>query len=139
VKIRRPKRPPQDVAGAYEKFGGERKLRDCLPPDAAVRAAAASMRSLGAPGGIRILYMLRTGPLCVYMMRPVLKYIPSRITYHLRRLRQAGYIRTERRGTYIVYSLTRRGDAAVRMIQELAACKEQDSTPPLDDPRPARC
>ena len=68
--------------------------------------AATVTKTLGHAGRLRILAMLRTGPLSVCQMATVLDTAVSTISGHLLRLRYAGLVREQRRGKWVYYQLT---------------------------------
>ena len=68
--------------------------------------AATVTKTLGHAGRLRILGMLRAGPLSVCQMATVLDTAVSTISGHLLRLRHAGLVREQRRGKWVYYRLT---------------------------------
>ncbi len=68
--------------------------------------AAAVTKALGHTGRLRILTLLRAGPLSVCQMATVLETAVSTISGHLLRLRHAGLVREQRRGKWVYYRLT---------------------------------
>jgi ArsR family transcriptional regulator len=68
--------------------------------------AATLTKTLGHAGRLRILAMLRAGPMSVCQMATVLDTAVSTISGHLLRLRHAGLVREQRRGKWVYYRLT---------------------------------
>jgi DNA-binding transcriptional ArsR family regulator len=68
--------------------------------------AATLTKTLGHAGRLRILAMLRTGPLSVCQMATILDTPVSTISGYLLKLRQAGLVREQRRGKWVYYRLT---------------------------------
>ncbi len=52
-----------------------------------------------------IRFLDETGPLCVCDMQASLGMIQSRLSRHLKILKEAGFVRVERKGTWAYYSI----------------------------------
>ena len=99
------------------------------PPDRAV--AARFFRVLGDPTRLHILELLEEGELSVGQLVAAVGQPQPRVSTHLACLRHCGFVRAERRGKEIVYSLALRGldriaeqaDSVLEPIAErLATC-----------------
>jgi len=99
------------------------------PPDRA--AAARFFRVLGDPTRLHILELLDEGELAVGELVAAVGQPQPRVSTHLACLRHCGFVRAERRGKEIVYSLALRGldriaqeaDSALEPVAErLATC-----------------
>jgi ArsR family transcriptional regulator len=75
--------------------------------DAQARGAAELFKALGDPHRVRIVNVLATAeePVCVCDLTPALGLAQGTVSFHLKRLLDAGLIRRERRGTWSYYSL----------------------------------
>ncbi|MDX1584900.1 MAG: metalloregulator ArsR/SmtB family transcription factor [Thermoanaerobaculia bacterium] len=62
-------------------------------------------KALGHPVRLRILAMLREGPLCVCQMNAVVGLAPSTISQHLSELRNAELISERKEGRWVEYRL----------------------------------
>ncbi len=63
-------------------------------------------RVLGVDSRIRIIELLKqNGPLCVNEMSETLNITPSAISQHLKILKYAGLVRSERKGYWIPYEI----------------------------------
>jgi DNA-binding transcriptional ArsR family regulator len=69
-------------------------------------------KALSHPGRLRILAMLRGGPLCVCQMTAVLKLAPSTVSAHLSELRRANLVTERKEGRWVEYRLTDDVDGA---------------------------
>lgn len=67
--------------------------------------------ALSHPTRLRILLILRDGPLCVCQLTSALGGATSTISSHLADLRRAGLVEENRRGKFVSYSLVRSGPA----------------------------
>jgi DNA-binding transcriptional ArsR family regulator len=99
------------------------------PPDRV--AAARFFRVLGDPTRLHILELLEEGELAVGELVAAVGQPQPRVSTHLACLRHCGFVRAERRGKEIVYSLALRGldriaehaDSTLEPIAErLATC-----------------
>jgi DNA-binding transcriptional ArsR family regulator len=68
-------------------------------------------KAIGHPVRLRLLAMLRTGPLCVCQMTVVVKLAPSTVSEHLSELRKAGLLTERKEGRWVEYRLS---DSALR-------------------------
>lgn len=95
-------------------------------------AVAPVLRAMADPTRVRILHLLREGPLCVGDLVSVLNLSQPKVSRHLACLRRARLVEDEKRGLWCFYRLTaaRPGfhqkvlellDAAVAEVQEAAA------------------
>lgn len=63
-------------------------------------------KALGHPSRLRILAMLRGGPLCVCQITAVLELAASTVSAHLLDLRRGGLVTEDKRGKWVYYALT---------------------------------
>lgn len=89
-------------------------------PSAGAIDVAAVLRALGDPTRLAIAAMLarESGPLCVCHVEAQFDLSQPTISHHLRVLREAELVTTEKRGTWVYYALDR---ARVDRVPGLAA------------------
>lgn len=87
------------------------------PPTLSAAPVAELLRALGDESRLRILALLRPGPLCVCHIGEALAMPQPKVSQHLRVLRQAGLVRRERRGAWIHYGLATLEPAAARILE----------------------
>ena len=63
-------------------------------------------KAIGHPARLRLLTMLRDGPLCVCQLTVVLKLAASTVSEHLSELRKAGVVSEKKTGRWVAYSLS---------------------------------
>ena len=63
-------------------------------------------KAIGHPARLRLLAILRTGPLCVCQMTVVLKLAASTVSEHLSELRKAGLLTERKEGRWVEYRLS---------------------------------
>lgn len=76
------------------------------PPAAATRESAARLfHALSDPTRLEILERLRAGERCVCDLQGALDAAQSRLSFHLRTLRDAGLVTDRKEGRWVYYSL----------------------------------
>jgi len=76
-----------------------------MPKDEELRAGTSAFAALGDPTRRRILKMLRSGSKNAGEIAEAFHLTKPTLSHHFRVLRSAGLVRSERRGTSIVYTL----------------------------------
>jgi DNA-binding transcriptional ArsR family regulator len=71
----------------------------------AIRHAVQMHKAIGHPVRLRLLAMLRGGPLCVCQMTGVLELAGSTVSEHLSELRNAGILTERKSGRWVEYRL----------------------------------
>jgi ArsR family transcriptional regulator len=77
--------------------------------EARIEEASKIYGALSDPLRLRILSILKVQPLCVCVIREIVKIPDSKLSYHLGILKSAGLVESERDGNWIMYSLTELG------------------------------
>lgn len=85
---------------------------DSTPIETTDRAVQ-RFKALGDPTRLRVLQVLREGRRCVCEIQARVTAQPNVLSHHLKVLREAGLVRSERRGRWIDYRLDPDGLAAV--------------------------
>src|SRR3954465_6725662 len=75
-----------------------------MPSEQEVRRAADSLRLLGDPTRIKILWALLQGETSVACLAELVGAAPTAVSQHLSKLRLAGIVRGRRRGTFVYYA-----------------------------------
>lgn len=90
-------------------------------PDRAVRLAAL-FHALSDPTRLRILAALRNGEQCVCNLTGLLVAQQSRLSFHMKTLKDAGLVKDRREGRWIHYSLVPEAVEEIRVaLEELEA------------------
>jgi len=90
-----------------------------------LKAVAVVTKTLGHCGRLRILSMLRLGPLSVCQIASVLGAPPSTVSGHLLELRHAGLVSEQRRGKW-VYSQLMDAEPVSAVLDPVLASIEDD-------------
>lgn len=101
----------------------------CVPLDEVAmsvedaQTTAAVFKALADPGRVRIVNLLVTagGPLCVCDLTPQLDLSQPTVSFHLKKLAQAGLLEREQRGVWAYYSVNRR---AIERVADVLRLKE---------------
>lgn len=94
----------------------------------ALEAAVRSMQFLGDRNRLRILKVLTRGDTSVGALVDQLALPQSLVSYHLRRLREAGLVRTRRQARQVCYAIDpSTWDAVARPIRELVTLPAEDA------------
>ena len=96
---------PEEIEESLSQSGGIAGLIRQLPGDDDIEAACIIYRALADPVRIKILHLLMVQPLCVCVIKAVIKMADSRLSYHLNILKKAGIIEGEQQGYYIIYHI----------------------------------
>lgn len=75
-------------------------------------------KAVAHPARLRLLAMLRSGPLCVCQMTAIVDLASSTVSEHLAELRKADLIASGKEGRWVEYRLTPEGAAALSPIEE---------------------
>lgn len=91
-----------------------------LPDADRIRTESRFFHTLSDPIRLSILYLLANQPLCVSVIKEVLRVPDSKLSYHLSVLQSMELIRGERQANWIVYHETALGRRIVSLVRELS-------------------
>jgi DNA-binding transcriptional ArsR family regulator len=100
---------PEEIADSLCSCGGIEGLVEHLPSDNLLERMREWYRACADPARLKILSLLRVQPLCVCVIKNVVKMADSKLSYHLTILKKAGLIEGEQQGYYIIYRITPEG------------------------------
>lgn len=100
---------PRLVLENVEKAGGLRGLSKSIPQAKRIDRVGAIFQSLSDPVRLSILYALAETPLCVCVIKSMVKISDSKLSYHLDKLKSTGLVSRKRDGKFIIYEITRLG------------------------------
>ena len=117
-----------DAATISRPLPARQRAAPCCTPaeapslsQAATVALADRIKALGDPTRLRMLDLLaqQPEPLCVCDVTPLFPQNQPTISHHLRLLREAGLIETEKRGTWSFYWATELGRRCLAAVATL--------------------
>lgn len=97
---------PQEIADSLCSCGGIEGLVEQLPHDDLFERMREWYQACADPVRLKILSLLVVQPLCVCVIKAVVKMADSKLSYHLNILKKAGMIEGEQQGYYIIYRIT---------------------------------
>lgn len=103
---------PAFVPGSADRLRRDPSAATPVPPGLHHRAGEAcrGFAALADPARLLILHMLsRSGTLCVCQLQAALSLAQPTVSHHLKVLREAGLVESERRGPWVHYRLRRDG------------------------------
>jgi len=106
---------PKTVAEGVKHAGGLRGLGRSLPSARHINRASATFQSLSDPIRLSILYALSVTPLCVCIMKSLVKISDSK-------LKSTGLVSREREGKFLVYRITELGRMVLSACDRTAPC-----------------
>ena len=107
---------PEDILEELNSKGGLKKIIESLPPEERIKYFAQRFAALSDIMRLKILCFLGRQSTCVCLLREFLNVPYSKISYHLALLKNASLIKGEKRGNYVIYSLTQEGEKIYREI-----------------------
>jgi ArsR family transcriptional regulator len=110
---------PKTISQSLERVGGLQQIRRSLPPRSVLKRVSGIFQSLSDPNRLSILYELSVSPLCVCVLKSVLKIADSKLSYHLDDLRSAGLVSSRSEGRFMVYRITDLGRDLLRACSRL--------------------
>lgn len=97
---------PQEIADSLCSCGGVEGLVDQIPSDQMFEQMQGWYKACADPVRLKILSLLMVQPLCVCVIKTVVKIADSKLSYHLNILKKAGMIEGEQQGQWIIYHIT---------------------------------
>ncbi|MBP2132527.1 ArsR family transcriptional regulator [Methanomicrobium sp. W14] len=101
---------PKDILSEILKRGGIKGLKGEICDEECMNRQSVMHRACTDITRLKILTLLRGGPLCVCAIREVLGLADSKLSYHLNVLKKAGLISGSQKYRWIIYSLTKQGE-----------------------------
>ena len=97
---------PDEIAESLCSCGGVEGLIEQLPPDEVFEQMRGWYQACADPVRLKILSLLMKKPLCVCVIKAVVRMADSKLSYHLNILKKAGMIEGEQQGQWIIYHIT---------------------------------
>ena len=97
---------PERISKGLERVGGLQQVTRSIPSRSVVRRVSGIFQSLSDPVRLSILYALSITPLCVCVIKSILRIADSKLSYHLEDLKSAGLVSRETEGRFIIYRIT---------------------------------
>ena len=120
--------PPEDAQDALERLYDDPEariadLQNVRPSDQDVAGQAAVFKALGNEDRFRVLEALRDSECCGCELQVVLDAPQSTVSTHLRKLKEAGLVKSRKKGKWSYYRIA---DTAVFELLDLAHAIQED-------------
>ena len=100
---------PVPIQNELIRKGGLKGLLSQIPDSAELLINSRLHQALADPIRLTVMYALLSQPLCVCVIKEVVKIADSKLSYHLNILKEQDLISGEQQGNWIIYSITDRG------------------------------
>jgi ArsR family transcriptional regulator len=110
---------PDPIKKDLDKQGGMEGLLRKIPDTAALHKSGRFHQALADPIRLTVMYALLSQPLCVCVIKAVVRIADSKLSYHLNILKEQDLIFGEQQGNWIIYSITDRGRTALRCTERM--------------------
>lgn len=97
---------PEQIQKEIELAGGFEALCMRIPSQDVLETKSRIYHALSDPLRLSIIFLLRDQPLCVCVINRFVRIANSKLSYHLNILKEAGLIKGDYHGNWIIYSLT---------------------------------
>ena len=110
---------PEPIKKDIDKKGGMQGLLLRIPDSSALHADSRLHQALADPIRLTVMYALLSQPLCVCVIKDVVKIADSKLSYHLGILKEQDFIVGEQQGNWIIYRITNRGRQALKCTKRI--------------------
>jgi ArsR family transcriptional regulator len=110
---------PDPIQKELEKQGGMEGLLTRIPDTSALHAGSRLHQALADPIRLTVMYSLLSQPLCVCVIKEVVRIADSKLSYHLSILKEQDFIIGEQQGNWIIYRITDRGRQALKCTERM--------------------
>jgi ArsR family transcriptional regulator, arsenate/arsenite/antimonite-responsive transcriptional repressor len=110
---------PAPIQSQLNRQGGMEGLLARIPEASALYDASRLHQALADPIRLTVMYSLLSQPLCVCVIKEVVKIADSKLSYHLSILKEQDFIAGEQQGNWIIYSITDHGRQALKCTERL--------------------
>ena len=100
---------PENIQKEIKEKGGLEQILVKIPKDKEIKKIAQIHHALSDPIRLKILFFLYYQSSCVCLIKNITGLAYSKLSYHLKILREAGFIKCKKSANYIFYSVSERG------------------------------
>jgi ArsR family transcriptional regulator, arsenate/arsenite/antimonite-responsive transcriptional repressor len=111
---------PVPIQNELIRKGGFKGLLSQIPESAELLRNSRLHQALADPIRLTVMYALLSQPLCVCVIKEVIKIADSKLSYHLNILKEQELIYGEQQGNWIIYRITDRGRQALENTQSMS-------------------
>jgi len=110
---------PDTIQKELDKQGGIEGLLERIPDPSVLHASSRIHQALADPIRLTVMYSILSQPLCVCVIKDVVKIADSKLSYHLSILKEQDFISGEQQGNWIIYRITDRGRQALMCTERM--------------------
>jgi ArsR family transcriptional regulator len=110
---------PDTIQKELDKQGGMEGLLKRIPDPSVLHTNSRFHQALADPIRLTVMYSLLSQPLCVCVIKGVVKIADSKLSYHISILKEQDFISGEQHGNWIIYSITDRGRQALKCTERM--------------------
>jgi ArsR family transcriptional regulator, arsenate/arsenite/antimonite-responsive transcriptional repressor len=110
---------PVPIQKELAKQGGMKGLISQIPDSVELLKNGRLHQALADPIRLTVMYALLSQPLCVCVIKEVVKIADSKLSYHLNILKEQELISGEQQGNWIIYSITERGKKTLKCTESM--------------------
>jgi ArsR family transcriptional regulator, arsenate/arsenite/antimonite-responsive transcriptional repressor len=110
---------PDQIKKDLDKQGGMEGLLLRIPDSSTLLAGSRLHQAFADPIRLTVMYALLSQPLCVCVIKEVVKIADSKLSYHLNILKEQELISGEQRGNWIIYRITPRGRQVLKCTEHM--------------------
>ena len=111
---------PVPIQNELIRKGGLQGLLSRIPDSADLLKNSHLHQALADPIRLTVMYAVLSQPLCVCVIKEVVKIADSKLSYHLNILKEQELIYGEQQGNWIIYRITDRGRQALENTQSMS-------------------
>jgi len=111
---------PDELMREINEKGGIEKIKEALPSPQKIEKLAKIHHALSDPIRLKIIFFLKEQKSCVCLLREITNIAYSKLSYHLKILKNAGLIKSQKQGNYVIYKLTPLGSKCVENTAKFA-------------------
>jgi ArsR family transcriptional regulator len=97
---------PEPIQNDLNKIGGIKTIIKCLPKNKNIEELTKIFHGLSDKYRLKILMVVNKQPVCVCVIKKILKISDSKLSYHLNILKCSGLVFSEQEGNWIIYHPT---------------------------------
>jgi len=113
---------PEPIQKELNKQGGMEGLLARIPDESVLYTGSRLHQALADPIRLTVMYSLLCQPLCVCVIKGVVRIANSKLSYHLSILKEQDFIDGVQQGNWIIYSITDRGRQALKCTEFMGDC-----------------
>ncbi len=107
---------PDELKRDIERKGGLDNIVGKIPTEENLKKIAMLHQALSDINRLKILHFLKFQESCVCLLREITGLSYSKLSYHLKIMKDANLIKSRKYKNYVIYSLTKKGECALESI-----------------------